>query len=101
MGDAPLEQEDPGRFPPQGGSPVGNNAAKEDWGGYVDISTARRGHEGSGSEGGGDCRNLLYIDYQLNRIDPSTIFIFLPNAEWGYRTKSEILLVRVFKYSIE
>ena len=31
------------------------------------------------------CRNLLSIDYQLNRINPSTNIIILPNAEQGYR----------------
>ena len=47
----------------------------------------------------GSCRNLLSIDSQLNRIDPSTN-IFLPNLEQGYRTKFEILLEEVFPNSI-
>ena len=48
----------------------------------------------------GRCRNLLSIDSQLNRIDPSTN-IFPPNLERGYRTKFEILLEEVFPNSIE
>ena len=47
------------------------------------------------------CRNLLSIDYRLNQIDPHTNIIFLPNSEQGYRTKFEILLEGIFKYSIE
>ena len=47
------------------------------------------------------CRNLLSIDYLLNRIDPSKNLIFLPNKERVYRTKFEILLEGVFQYSIE
>ena len=46
------------------------------------------------------CRNLLSIDSQLNRINPSTN-IFPPNPERGYRTKFEILLEEVFPNSIE
>ena len=49
----------------------------------------------------GRCRNILSIDYRLNRIDPRTNIIYPPNSEWGYRTKFEILLEGVFKYSIE
>ena len=48
----------------------------------------------------GRCRNLLSIDSWLNLIDPSTN-VFPPNAERGYRTKFEILLLGVFQYSIE
>ena len=47
------------------------------------------------------CRNLLSIDYRLNRINPGTHTIYPPNAERGYITKFEILLEGVFKYSIE
>ena len=49
----------------------------------------------------GRCRNLLSIDSQLNIIGPSTIIIFLTNAEQGYRPKFEILLGEVFQYIIE
>ena len=45
------------------------------------------------------CWNILSIDSRLNQIDPSTN-IFLSNPERGYRTKLEILLERVYKYSI-
>ena len=33
------------------------------------------------------CRNILFVDSRLNRIDPSTNMIFPPDAERGYRTK--------------
>ena len=46
------------------------------------------------------CRNLLPIDSRLNRINPSTNIV-LPNPEWGYRTKFEILLEELFPNSIE
>ena len=49
----------------------------------------------------GRCRNLLYIDSRLNTIEPSKNIISPPNAEWGYRTKFEIMLEGVFQYSIE
>ena len=49
----------------------------------------------------GSCRNLLSIDSQLNRIDPSTNVILPPNVERGYITKLEILLEGVFRYSID
>ena len=49
----------------------------------------------------GRCRNILSVDSRLNRINPITNTIFLPNAERGYRTKFEILLEGVFQYSIE
>ena len=47
------------------------------------------------------CRNILSIYLQLNLMDPGKSIIFLPNAEWGYRTKFEILLEGLFQYSIE
>ena len=71
----------------------------------VDVSgwDARAGnvlcHNTSGAIA--ECRNLLSIESRLNRIDPSTNIIFLPNAEHGYRTKFEIILGGVFQYSID
>ena len=47
------------------------------------------------------CRNILSIDFRLNRIDPSTNIILSPNAERGYRTKFEIRLEGLFQYIIE
>ena len=49
----------------------------------------------------GRCRNILSIDSWLNRIDPGTNIISLPNAERGYVTKLKILLGGLFQYSIE
>ena len=49
----------------------------------------------------GRCRNLLSIDYLLNRTYLSTNIIFLSNAERGYRNKFKILLGGVFQYSID
>ena len=49
----------------------------------------------------GRCRNLPPIDSRLNRINPVTNIIFVPNAERGYIIKFEILLGGVFQYSIE
>ena len=46
-------------------------------------------------------RNLLPIDSRLNKINPSTNIILLPNAKRGNRIKLEILLGGVFKYIIE
>ena len=57
MGDIPSDWEEPGQVSPQGFPPAGTYAAEEVNYGQVDLSTAGRGNECSGTGGCGDVIN--------------------------------------------